>query len=390
MTSETGKDKPEQSGTERPYATLDLKAEEILAEDARQPSAQTALPGSADKPKAEAGPMPSPETPAGAQEPRHGGGVGRFFTSLAAGFLGAALALAGAYLSGVLRDGERIDALDRALASAQQRLAGVENATRTAVNDGGSSDARLKTLADQGAALKQDVTELGNRMVALESRPATPAGPSPESLQASIQPLNAKIAELENRITAIARAQDELRASTGAAALTMAVQNLRRAVAEGKPFSTELKTLASLTSEPLEAAPLEARRESGLASLARLQRDFDTAAKAAIDAARPAGDGSFTGDLLAKARNLVRVRPTGDVPGDAPEAILARAEHRLDSGDLAAAIRETSQLTGPAAQAMTPWLTEAKDRAAADDALAKIEARLMTSLGSDERAKRGG
>jgi hypothetical protein len=47
-------------------------------------------------------------------------------------------------------------------------------------------------------------------------------------------------------------------------------------------------------------------------------------------------------------------------------------------------------LTGAAAQAMTPWLNEAKDKAAADDALAKIEARLMTSLGSDERAKRGG
>jgi hypothetical protein len=391
MTSETGKEKPVQGGTERPHATLDLKAKEIFAEGAPQPSAaQTALPGSAAEPKVEAGPTPSPDTPPSGQEPRNSGGVGNFFIGMVAGLLGAVLALGGAYLFGALHDGERIDALDRALASAQQRLAGVENATRTVVNEGGSADARLKTLTDQGTALKQDVTELGKRVEAVENRPATPAGPSPESMQASIRPLNAKIAELENRITAIAKAQDELRASTGTAALTMAVQNLRRAVAEGKPFSTEWKTLASLTSEPLEAAPLEARRESGLASLAKLQHDFDVAAKAAIDAARPAGDGSFTGDLLAKARNLVRVRPTGDVAGDAPEAILARAEHRLDSGDIAAAIRETSQLTGAAAQAMTPWLNEAKDKAAADDALAKIEARLMTSLGSDERAKRGG
>jgi hypothetical protein len=105
-------------------------------------------------------------------------------------------------------------------------------------------------------------------------------------------------------------------------------------------------------------------------------------AKSAIDAARPNGDGSFTGDLLAKARGLVRVRPTGDIAGDGPEAILARAEHRLDSGDLPAAIRETGQLTGPAAQAMTPWLTEAKAKAAADEALARIEAKLASSTGT--------
>jgi hypothetical protein len=159
----------------------------------------------------------------------------------------------------------------------------------------------------------------------------------------------------------------------------MAVQNLRRAVADGKPFSAELKTLATLAPEPLEVAPLDARRDKGLSSLSKLQQDFEASAKAAIDAARPNGDGSFTGDLLAKARNLVRVRPTGDIAGDAPEAILARAEHRLDNGDLPAAIREAGLLAGPAAQAMTPWLTEAKAKAAAEEALARIEAKLASA-----------
>jgi hypothetical protein len=84
------------------------------------------------------------------------------------------------------------------------------------------------------------------------------------------------------------------------------------------------------------------------------------------------------------------MRPTGDIPGNAPEAILARAEQRLDGGDLPAAIRESSQLSGPAAGAMAPWLLEAKARAAADETLARIEAKLMTSLSLDERAKRGG
>jgi hypothetical protein len=173
--------------------------------------------------------------------------------------------------------------------------------------------------------------------------------------------------------------------------MAMAVQNLRRAIAEGKPFASELKTLTTLATEPLDVAALEPRRESGLASLATLQREFDRSAMAAIEASRPPADGSFTGNLLAKARGLVRVRPTGDIPGSTPEAVLARAENRLDSGDLSAAIRETGELAGPAAAAMTPWLTEAKARAAADETLARIEAKLMTSSRTDEHdARRGG
>ena len=405
MTSETGEDKPGQSGAEqRPQATLDLKAKEIFPEGRAQPAAaQTTTPSaggarpqieqkpvpSSTRPEAEAGAIPPPDASSERDEPRRSS-VGGFFTNMAAGLLGAIVAIGAAYLLGALRDSDRLDALDRALASAQQRLAAVENSTRTAVNEGGSVDARMKTLADQGAALKQEVTSLGGRIEAVENRPATPAGPSPDSLQQAIQPLSARIADLENRVGNLSKAQDAFRASAGSAALTMAVQNLRRAVAEGKPFSTELKTLASLAPEPLEVAPLEARRDSGLASLTRLKRDFEDASKAALDAALPAGDGSFTGDLLAKARNLVRVRPTGDVPGDGADAILARAEHRLDSGDLPAAIRETGELSGPPAAAMKPWLTEAKARAAADEALAKIEARLMKSPGSDEHGTRGG
>jgi hypothetical protein len=209
-------------------------------------------------------------------------------------------------------------------------------------------------------------------------------------MQQSLAPLNARLTELDGRIAAIAKSQDELRATAGSAALAMAVQNLRRAVSEGKPFAGELKTLTSLASEPLEVAPLEAHRDSGLPSLAKLQRDFDASAKAAIAASRRPGDGTFTGDLLAKARSLVRVRPTGEVAGDTPEAILARAEHRLDTGNLPDALREAGKLSGPAADAMTPWLTEAKAKAAAEETLAKIEAKLMTSLSSDERAGRGG
>jgi hypothetical protein len=391
MTSETGKDKLEMGGTDRPHATLDLKAKEIFSEGAPQAALP---PGGAPMSQPETEPAASANaassgTAAGEMAaPAEGSGAGGFLGNLTAAVIGAVLALAGAYFFVPARDDGR-EEMGRALASALQRLAAVENATRSAGGDGGAGEARMRGVMEQTAALRQEFAALNGRMQALESRPATAASPSPEALQQSLQPVSSKLGELENRLASLAKAQDDLRASTGTAALTMAVQNLRRAVADGKPFASELKTLASLTPEPLDAAPLEARRASGLPSLASLQRDFDLSAKAAIDAARPNGDGTLTGDLLARARSLVRVRPTGDIPGDGPEAILARAENRLDSGDLPAAIRETGQLAGPAAQAMNPWLTEAKARVAADEALAKIEAKL-TSLGSGDRGKQGG
>jgi hypothetical protein len=381
MTSETAKDKPVAGGADRPHTTLDLKAKEIFTEGSPKPA--SAPPQS--ETKATLPPPPASEPAVTAQPADAGSGSGGFLGHMAAGVIGGGVALAAFLFFGENRGDE--EALRRALTSAEQRIGALETATRTA---NGGIEARLKDAADQAGALRQEIAAVSGRLNAVETRPAAAAGPSPEAVQQSLAPLTARMTELEVRLAQIAKSQDELRASTGEAALTMAVQNLRRAVDEGKPFTSELKTLAALAPQPLEAAALEARRDKGLASLGRLQQEFDASAKAALDAARPNGDGSFTGDLLARARGLVRVRPTGDIPGDAPEAILARAEHRLDDGDLPAAIREAGQLAGPAAEVMTGWLNEARAKAAADEALARLEARLRTSLGPDERAKSGG
>jgi hypothetical protein len=388
MTTENDKQIPGASGKDqRPHATLDLTATEIF---------------SGGKPDEGQGAKTTPP-PGGTAAPNHaarldGGTAARrarngFLTHMAAGLVGATLALLIAfYIFGGLRDRQSSQASRTAesfrqdLAAAERRIAALENATQTARSSAGDIDARLKAAGDRAGTLKQDIAALDGRVKSLESAPAPKAAAS-----ADLQPLNAKLADVESRLAGLAKAQDELRSGTGSAAMAMAVQNLRRAIAEGKPFASELKTLTTLAPEPLDVAALEPRRESGLASLSTLQREFDRSAMAAIEASRPPADGTFTGNLLAKARGLVRLRPTGDVPGSTPEAVLARAENRLDSGDLSAAIRETGELAGPAAAAMTPWITEAKARAAADETLARIEATLMTSSRTDEPgARRGG
>ncbi len=410
MTSETEKQIPGTGGKDqRPHATLDLTATEIFSggkrPEERDPQADAA--STSETPgygaTASAGPAQHDTAlpPPYALPPRDEPGVSGFLSHVTAGLIGASLALiVGFFLFGNLRSAlpvpndPRTDELRGQLAAATQRIATLENAAKSAQGAASGIDTRLKAATDQSGALNQEIGTRAKRLGALETQPAGTPAPSTESVQQSLEPLNARLAEMEARITSLARNQDELRATTGSAALAMAVQNLRRAVAEGRPFAGELTTLTALAHEPLEVAPLEARRESGLPSLARLQRDFDASAKAAIAASRGPGDGTVTGDLLAKARRLVRVRPTGEVAGDSPEAILARAEHKLDAGDLAAALGEAGKLSGAAADAMTPWLAEAKAKAAADETLAKLESKLMTSLSTerakDENAKRGG
>jgi len=417
MTSETDKNIPGLGGKDdRPRTTLDLTATEIpIVEAPRdpEPKAQAALPpGERAQPDDALSPGEQPSQPSGEHDVSANGGslepgvprpaageagIGSFLTHMAAGSLGAMLALVIAfYALGNFRD--RLPLLtDHAardlrgsLSTADQRIGALEQAGKAPGAASQTFEASLQALQSETNGLKQDVASLGSRVQGIESQPAQAAVTSLEGVQQSLQPITVKIGEVETRLASLAKAQDDLRASTAKAALALAAQNLRRAVSEGKPYAMELKAAMVLAPASMNLAALEARQGSGVASLPKLQRDFDIAARAAIEVSRRPGDGSFAGDLLAKARSLVRIRPTGDIPGNTADAILARAELRLKTGDIAAAIRETAQLEGPAAEALQPWLAEAKARIAADETLTQLEATLISALGTVERAKRGG
>ena len=69
---------------------------------------------------------------------------------------------------------------------------------------------------------------------------------------------------------------------------------------------------------------------------------------------------------------LVAVRRVGEIDGDDVEALLARAERRLEAGDLTAVVDGLTRITGPAAPVVAPWLADAKARATLDAALAEL------------------
>jgi hypothetical protein len=397
MTASSGSDEkePGNGGKEqRPYATLDLTAKEVPSKD--KPAQDAA---GDEKPASASEDPPSPESEAAEAagdteaEPHHpltGYGLVSFATHLAAGVIGAVLALIFAYFLFADREPagfspEQAQALRAQIGSAEAKVTDLEDALRRADRRA----EQLQTAAGETERLKQDVAGLSQRLSKVEARPAA-GGATQETVQQSLDPLTARLAALESRVETIAKTQSEMQTDSKATALALALYNLRRAANEGRPFASELKSVAGLSPVPLDLGALEKRRDQGVPSLEQLQASFDSASNAALDAELHPASNSFASELWAKLRSFIRIKRKGDVPGDSTQAILARTEHRLEGEDLRAALSEAEQLKGSAAEAMKPWIGELKARIAAEDALAQMEAKLLTALGGENTGKRGG
>src|SRR5262249_33135485 len=90
--------------------------------------------------------------------------------------------------------------------------------------------------------------------------------------------------------------------------------------------------------------------------------------------AQDLADDSFGARVLGKLRNLVSLRRVGDVPGDAVEAKIARAEVALKQGNLAQAVALMKSLPDNVASATAPWLTKAEAHLAAEQAVDRLSA----------------
>jgi hypothetical protein len=78
------------------------------------------------------------------------------------------------------------------------------------------------------------------------------------------------------------------------------------------------------------------------------------------------------------------VRPVGEVEGDSARARIARAEARMQDGNLAGAIEALQGLQGDAAEAAQPWVADAQARLAAEEALADLTRRTLARLTNGE------
>jgi uroporphyrinogen-III synthase len=270
------------------------------------------------------------------------------------------------------------------------------------------------TTAERPGAPDAAIGELRSRVEALESRPAPtqtpPSTPPPtassadaekevatlkreiEALQSAIKALDQSVLNQREQTKMLSDAvgargagdQKALAAARASAVIGVAVR-LSSALDLGLPFAQDLALLASLSQGDAKlneiASALQPYAQSGVASRAALAAEFPAVAKAAV--AEDLADDSFGERLLGKLRSVVSLRRVGDVPGDAVDAKLARAETALKAGDLRKAVDLVKSLPTQVANATSAWLARAQAHLAATQNVDQLAAYAVQLLGSN-------
>ncbi len=303
---------------------------------------------------------------------------------------------------------ERLAALETRIASLEKSLAGI----RTAVEETRAADAakradeiarideKIRSVGET-APLARQLGELEQRFAGLAAaqraaasvaaKPADGAGPGPQiaALAAAGQQTASKIATLEAANTNLRNLLDSLGqrlaaletrpapVATGpgpANALLLAIGQLREAVRGTGSYEPALQSVAALAgTDETFAGPLAAlaAHRAGAADLPALRQQFTQAANAIVRATVvPRGEGWLDRTLDGLA-SLVSIRKTGDkaAAGDDVQGLVARAELRLATGDLAGAVKALEALKGAPADAAKPFLAAARARLAVDGAV---------------------
>jgi uroporphyrinogen-III synthase len=222
------------------------------------------------------------------------------------------------------------------------------------------------------AALQQDFSLLRAEMQSI-----------PGAQSAMNAKLTLAIRDLDDRITALEKRAEK--GSVPGAELLIASAVLRDAVGRGAPYAAPLDTLAALAKNDAElqsaVGALRPGAASGVPTAPMLQARFDLVASAIARAAIAPPGSDWTDRLLARLAALVNFRRVGaNAEGSSPDAVVARAEAKVKTGDLAGAVAELDTLTGAPADAARPWLGEAKARLAADKAVDTISTLALARL----------
>lgn len=278
-------------------------------------------------------------------------------------------------LNGLTELQTRLDALDEELAGLKATVPPVPVAPVS------SGETPGQDLTPALTALRQDIetttSEMTGRIAALEEI-APPA-----DLEQTLQNLapRSDIAALQDRMDTIE--QDKSGTEAKQAAMALSLANLSRAIQSGQAFDAELETMKMLSPDISLLEGLQETATTGAPTKDQLTAQFADLAYTALQAERTQETTDWLGQLQANFDTVFSVRRTGDVEGDTTEAILARTEDRLKSGDLEAALNELSAIDGKAAEITAPWRQNAAARLKLDDFVEQLNNSVVEHLSQD-------
>ena len=310
----------------------------------------------------------------------------------------------------------RLDAQDTSLADLTGRLAAIEEqAKRTQVSldatiaqmDSGLGEMR-QSIAAVPAAEPVDLTPIETQLKSLEDRvTAIGAGASGADATALAETigtiesdiaglkqqlsegattgtsLDSSIAELRQQVaalqTAVATANQTISGTDVGPAirLPLVVSGLESAITNGRPFAAELASIKVLLPDLAIPEPIAASAESGLPRPDSVAARLSAAVPEILAGRAAQSTGDLGQDAVEWMKGLLALRPTGELEGDSPEAIVSRLEGAAGRQDFTAAAQLLAALP-PAMQAGAGTAgADVVKLAAADGFLTELRARAL-------------
>lgn len=373
------------SGPVKP-PVLDLKARETGKPESESAKLEAAK---AAEPKEPVNKPTTPKAPAPVEPERE--------FAFGAAIAGAVLGLAAAYGLALLGYWPSASApvvqADPRLAQFGSAIPELQTVTQTTQSELGALNARVAGLEKAGGTavasappvdlggIQADIAALTTRVEGLGAAPANAVAPADiDALKTSIAGFGTRLDELgarmgtteagvrtlETSVTATTAALAEQPADVGAVLqLPLVLSGFESAFATGRPYETELAALRAAV--PTASVPTDIANgaTTGLTRPDVITSTF-AAVLPAMLAGRPANpDAGWQDGALDWLRSAIALRPTGELPGDDPEAVVSRLEAAIARRDYPAAETLMSSLPAPmqAAAGNVPALIHAQAEA---------------------------
>lgn len=235
--------------------------------------------------------------------------------------------------------------------------------------------AALDVAAELSALRALFETETGRLSAALDAERARAAAQA-EEIAALRADLAARAAPSAQPAAPDASRMAEASRARGGDRATLVLFALARAIESGSPYRAELARAEALAPDSPAIARLRVDAADGAPTLAALKSRFPAGMRRAL-AADAGKNGGLVGRFSSGLADLISVRPAGPVKGASPRAVLSRAEAAFAADDLDGALSELRALTGPAREALAPFIADAERLAEARAGLAELNAQLI-------------
>ncbi len=238
---------------------------------------------------------------------------------------------------------ERVDAFERAQ---MQEISSI----RQVLPKPGLIEERLLALSAKEDVLVRQIADNGARIEKVEKGKADAS---------AVLSLMARMETTERRI------QDSAVEKERAAALLLALYQLRETAMSGQPFVTEQQAVIALASSSPKlvetARRLNGAAAGGVWTKAALEQSFyDYADKAALSV-RLSPKTDWFHKALNSLRSLVVIRRIDAAADDmSVDAVLARAQEAVEKGDIQTAVLQLKNLQGVPAEAVKEWVVAAE------------------------------